>query len=150
MQVSAILDNIDRGGLSLPMFQRGYVWTRPQVKKLMHSLCARPTLKARCISLLAIQPMKRQGQRSKLSLQPIHIYAQCLGKGGGMLGHWGVAVHLQDVRAPVSRSEPKTSDYSSKGRLVVTRMEPRSQRWLKTLKRSSAPWGTGVRSPVRR
>ena len=38
MQVSAILDNIDRGGLSLPMFQRGYVWTRPQVKKLMHSL----------------------------------------------------------------------------------------------------------------
>lgn len=38
MQVSAILDNIDRGGLSLPMFQRGYVWTRPQVKKLMHAL----------------------------------------------------------------------------------------------------------------
>ena len=38
MQVSAILDNIDRGGLSLPMFQRGYVWTRPQVKKLMQSL----------------------------------------------------------------------------------------------------------------
>ena len=25
----------------------------------------------------------------------------------------------------MSRSEPKTSDYSSKGRLVVTRMEPR-------------------------
>ena len=38
MQVSAILDNIDRGGLSLPMFRRGYVWTRPQVKKLMQSL----------------------------------------------------------------------------------------------------------------
>ena len=46
----------------------------------------------------------------------------------------------------MSRSEPKPSDYSSKGRLVVTMMEPRSQRWLKTLKRSSAPWGTGVRS----
>lgn len=38
MQVSAILDNIDRGGLSLPMFQRGYVWTRPQVKNMMESL----------------------------------------------------------------------------------------------------------------
>ena len=38
MQVSAILDNIERRGLSLPMFQRGYVWTRPQVKKLMNSM----------------------------------------------------------------------------------------------------------------
>ena len=38
MQVSTILDNIERGGLALPMFQRGYVWTRPQVKKLMQSL----------------------------------------------------------------------------------------------------------------
>ena len=43
MQVPALLDNIDRGGLSLPMFQRGYVWTRPQVKKLMQSLyCGYP------------------------------------------------------------------------------------------------------------
>lgn len=38
MKVSEILDNIDGGGLSLPMFQRGYVWTRPQVRKLMLSL----------------------------------------------------------------------------------------------------------------
>ena len=45
-----------------------------------------------------------------------------------------LAVHLQDVHvvgetvqhAPVSRSEPKTSVHSSKGRLVVTRVEPRS------------------------
>ena len=29
-------------------------------------------------------------------------------------------------RAPVRRSEPNTSVHSSKGRLVVTRMEPRS------------------------
>ena len=41
--------------------------------------------------------------------------------------------------APVSLSEPKISVHSSKGRFVVTRMEPRSQRWLKTSKRSSAP-----------
>ena len=45
-----------------------------------------------------------------------------------------VAVHFRictwwvsrSSRAPVSRSEPKTSVHSSKGRLVVTRMEPRS------------------------
>ena len=41
-----------------------------------------------------------------------------------------VAVHLQDmdvVGEPVQqRSEPNTSVHSSKGRLVVTRMEPRS------------------------
>ena len=46
-----------------------------------------------------------------------------------------VAVHLQDVdarwvrrssNAPVSLSDPKTSVHSSKGRLVVTRIEPRS------------------------
>ena len=41
--------------------------------------------------------------------------------------------------APVSCSEPKTVVHSSKGRLVVTRMEPRSYRWLKTSKRSYAP-----------
>ena len=45
-----------------------------------------------------------------------------------------VAVHLQDMdvvgerssSAPVGRSEPNTSVHSSKGRLVVTRMEPGS------------------------
>ena len=43
--------------------------------------------------------------------------------------------------APVSRSDPKTVVHSSKGRLVVTRMEPRSYRWLKTSKSSSAAVG---------
>ena len=38
MRVTAILDNIDRAGISLPMFQRGYVWKRRQVKELMQSL----------------------------------------------------------------------------------------------------------------
>ena len=47
-----------------------------------------------------------------------------------------VAVHLQDVDVvgetvqqcahSVRRSDPKTSVHSSKGRLVVTRIEPRS------------------------
>ena len=39
----------------------------------------------------------------------------------------------------MSRSEPRTSVHSSKGRLVVTRTDPSSQRWLKTSKGSSAP-----------
>ena len=40
--------------------------------------------------------------------------------------------------APVRRSDPNTSFHSSKGRLVVTRMEPCSQLWLKTSKPSSS------------
>ena len=58
--------------------------------------------------------------------------------GGGalpaVLETVAVAVHLQDVnvvgepvkQSPVSLSEPNTSVHSSKGRLVVTRTEPRS------------------------
>ena len=38
MKVSTILDQIDMGSLNLPQFQRGYVWSRPQVRNLMRSL----------------------------------------------------------------------------------------------------------------
>jgi hypothetical protein len=38
MKVSTILDRIDNGSIALPEFQRGYVWSRPQVRKLMRSL----------------------------------------------------------------------------------------------------------------
>ena len=38
MKISAILDQIDLGGLALPEFQRGYVWNRDQVRGLMQSL----------------------------------------------------------------------------------------------------------------
>ena len=38
MQISEILWDIERGSLALPMFQRGYVWTRKQVKEMMESL----------------------------------------------------------------------------------------------------------------
>ena len=48
---------------------------------------------------------------------------------------WSVS---RSSRAPVRRSEPKISAHSSKGKLVVTRMEPRSWRWLKTSKSSAA------------
>ena len=38
MKISDILNNIDSEALALPVFQRGYVWKRPQVKVLMNSL----------------------------------------------------------------------------------------------------------------
>src|SRR5271170_4128646 len=41
--------------------------------------------------------------------------------------------------APVRRSEANTLVHSSKGRLLVTMIEPRSYRWLKISNNSSAP-----------
>ena len=38
MKIIDILNNIDNGVLALPVFQRGYVWKRRQVKDLMNSL----------------------------------------------------------------------------------------------------------------
>lgn len=38
MKISEILNQIDLGSYALPEFQRGYVWNRDQVKKLMNSL----------------------------------------------------------------------------------------------------------------
>ena len=37
-KVSTILDQIDNGSISLPVFQRGYVWNRKQVRDLFTSL----------------------------------------------------------------------------------------------------------------
>ena len=39
--VQTILDQIDLGSIALPEFQRGYVWSRAQVKDLMDSLYRR-------------------------------------------------------------------------------------------------------------
>jgi hypothetical protein len=38
VKLSAILDDIDKGAIALPEFQRGYVWGRRQVRSLMQSL----------------------------------------------------------------------------------------------------------------
>ncbi len=38
MKIADILNNIDNKSLALPVFQRGYVWKRRQVKDLMNSL----------------------------------------------------------------------------------------------------------------
>ena len=41
MKISTILDQIDNGAIALPVFQRGYVWNRNQVRELMDSLYVR-------------------------------------------------------------------------------------------------------------
>lgn len=38
MDISTILSQIDLGSYAMPVFQRGYVWNREQVRKLMNSL----------------------------------------------------------------------------------------------------------------
>lgn len=38
MEISTILSQIDLGSYAMPVFQRGYVWNRDQVRKLMRSL----------------------------------------------------------------------------------------------------------------
>lgn len=41
MNISTILNQIDLGAMALPEFQRGYVWNRDQVRRLMYSLYRR-------------------------------------------------------------------------------------------------------------
>jgi len=41
MKISTILDHIDSGHLALPEFQRGYVWNRDQMRRLVDSLYQR-------------------------------------------------------------------------------------------------------------
>ena len=38
MDITTILSQVDLGSYAMPVFQRGYVWNRDQVKKLMNSL----------------------------------------------------------------------------------------------------------------
>lgn len=38
MKVSTVLDKIDSGAIALPELQRGYVWSRRQVRDLVRSL----------------------------------------------------------------------------------------------------------------
>lgn len=40
-KISTVLDQIDLGAIALPQFQRGYVWRRPQIRRLFRSLYRR-------------------------------------------------------------------------------------------------------------
>jgi uncharacterized protein with ParB-like and HNH nuclease domain len=41
MKISTVLDHSDSGTMALPEFQRGYVWSSDQVRKLFTSLYLR-------------------------------------------------------------------------------------------------------------
>ena len=41
MKINSILDQIEHGNIDLPVFQRGYVWNREQIRRLMDSLYRR-------------------------------------------------------------------------------------------------------------
>lgn len=41
MKIGLVLDQIDLGAIALPVFQRGFVWNRDQVRRLMQSLYLR-------------------------------------------------------------------------------------------------------------
>ena len=41
MKIATLLDHIDSGHMALPVFQRGYVWNRDQVRGLFDSLYRR-------------------------------------------------------------------------------------------------------------
>jgi uncharacterized protein with ParB-like and HNH nuclease domain len=45
MKISTILDHIDTGHMALPEFQRGYVWSREQVRGLFTSLYSKRGLR---------------------------------------------------------------------------------------------------------
>ena len=55
MKISIILDQIYLGSMALPEFQRGYVWSREQLRSLMHSSpgrgCVNPSRKGGLIDM---------------------------------------------------------------------------------------------------
>ena len=70
MKISTILDHIDNGAITLPVFQRGYVWNRDQVRRLMDSLYRRHP-----VGSLLTWETKSEGvsYRGDSPLQPGHV-----------------------------------------------------------------------------
>jgi len=67
MKVSTVLDQIDMGSIALPEFQRGFVWNREQVRKLMYSLYRKFP-----VGILLVWVTKSEGAsaRGDAALQP--------------------------------------------------------------------------------
>lgn len=70
MQVSTILESIDMGAVALPEFQRGYVWTRKQVRNFMHSLYHRHPVGS---LLVWLTPSESAPARGEGQLQAGHV-----------------------------------------------------------------------------
>ena len=67
MKISTILDQIDLGAIALPEFQRGYVWNRNQVRRLMRSLYRRHPVG---MLLVWVTETERAAARGDGTLQP--------------------------------------------------------------------------------
>lgn len=66
-KISTILDHIDSGYMALPVFQRGYVWTREQVRALFNSLYHRFPVGN---LLIWATPSERADHRGDQALRP--------------------------------------------------------------------------------
>jgi uncharacterized protein with ParB-like and HNH nuclease domain len=55
MKVSTILNHIDSGSMTLPEFQRGYVWNRNRVRELIDDLL---TGRVRVVGMRSEDPSK--------------------------------------------------------------------------------------------
>ncbi len=61
MKISEILDRVDNGSLALPTFQRGFVWNRQQVRRLMKSLYQRHPVGSLLIWITATEGVEVKG-----------------------------------------------------------------------------------------
>jgi Protein of unknown function DUF262 len=62
MKISTLLDHIDQSTLALPEFQRGYVWNREQVRKLMLSLYRKHPVGSLLVWITKGESAKRRGE----------------------------------------------------------------------------------------
>lgn len=64
MKISTILDHIDNGHMALPVFQRGYVWNRDQVRGLFDSLYRRHPVGGILVWATASEGAEHRGEGS--------------------------------------------------------------------------------------
>lgn len=63
MKISTLLDYIDHGTLLLPEFQRGYVWSREQIRGLFHSLYHRHPVGSLLVWVTQPDRVRLRGER---------------------------------------------------------------------------------------
>lgn len=66
MRIGTILDHIDSGTIALPEFQRGYVWNRNQVRKLMDSLYKRHPIGSLLVWVTKVESTQIRGDGGSL------------------------------------------------------------------------------------
>lgn len=72
MKSSTILDQVDLGSITLPRFQRGYVWNRDQVRRLMRSLYRKHPIGSLLVWVTKSEGEQARGQ-GEPSLEPAKL-----------------------------------------------------------------------------